>query len=64
MALSFGTGLGVVFVPEILQSFSPFFKGVFSSAITTGGLTAIALNIILPQSLHRLHVDEPMKDML
>ncbi|OIQ50904.1 Xanthine permease XanP [Pseudodesulfovibrio hydrargyri] len=64
MALSFATGLGVVFVPEILQSFPPFFKGVFGSAITTGGLTAIALNIILPHDLRKLHVDEPLKDML
>jgi xanthine permease XanP len=64
MAISFGLGLGVVFVPQILQNFTPFFKGVFSSAITTGGLTAIFLNIVLPRSYKSQTVEEPMKDMV
>ncbi len=64
MALSFSMGLGVVFVPEILQALPPFFKGVLGSAITTGGLTAILLNIVLPRSFHEQPVDEPMKDMI
>ncbi|MDC7232607.1 MAG: nucleobase:cation symporter-2 family protein [Spirochaetales bacterium] len=64
MALSFGLGLGVVFVPQILNHFPPFLKSVFGSAITTGGLTAIFLNIILPRSLGKQKVDEPMKDMV
>ncbi len=64
MAISFGLGLGVVFVPEILNHFTPFFKGVFGSAITTGGLTAIFLNIVLPKAYKEQKVDEPMKDMV
>ena len=64
MAISFGLGLGVVFVPEILNHFTPFLKGVFGSAITTGGLTAIFLNIVLPKSYKDQKVDEPMKDMV
>ncbi len=64
MALSFGLGLGVVFVPEILNHFTPFFKGVFGSAITTGGLTAIFLNIVLPRSYKDQKIDDPMKDMV
>ncbi|OQY32754.1 MAG: xanthine permease XanP [Spirochaetaceae bacterium 4572_59] len=64
MAISFGLGMGVVFVPEILQHFSPFMKSVFSSAITTGGLTAIFLNIVLPRGYKEHKVDEPMKDMV
>lgn len=51
MAISFGMGLGVVFRPEILGIFPDFVKNVFGSAITTGGLTAIVLNMYLPQSL-------------
>lgn len=51
MALSFGLGLGVLMNPMILQNFPPFFKQMFGSAITTGGLTAIILNVILPRSL-------------
>jgi len=51
MAISFGMGLGVAFRPEILGIFPPIVKSIFGSAITTGGLTAIALNIFLPESL-------------
>lgn len=51
MAISFGMGLGVTFRPEILGIFPPMIKSIFGSAITTGGLTAIALNIFLPQAL-------------
>jgi len=64
MAISFGLGLGVVFVPQILQNFTPFFQSVFGSAITTGGLTAIFLNIVLPKGYRKQIVDEPMKDMV
>ena len=52
MAISLGLGLGVAFRPEILGIFPQLIKQIFGSAITTGGLTAIFLNIILPQSLH------------
>lgn len=64
MAISFALGLGVVFVPQILQAFPPFFKGVFGSAITTGGLTAIALNIILPRSFHAQPVAGSIQDVV
>ncbi|CCH48417.1 nucleobase:cation symporter-2 family protein [Pseudodesulfovibrio piezophilus] len=64
MAISFALGLGVVFVPQVLQAFPPFFKGVFSSAITTGGLTAILLNIILPRSFHEQPAAGSMEDMV
>lgn len=51
MAISFGVGLGVAFRPEILGIFPPMIKSIFGSAITTGGLMAIILNIFLPESL-------------
>ena len=51
MAISFGVGLGVAFRPEILGIFPDIIKNIFGSAITTGGLMAITLNIFLPQSL-------------
>ncbi|MCG8453848.1 MAG: purine permease [Spirochaetales bacterium] len=60
MAISFGLGLGVTFVPEVLKNFAPILKTIFSSAITTGGLTAIFLNIVLPRSLKKEKVtNEP-----
>lgn len=60
MALSFGLGLGVILVPEVLQNFPPLLKTIFGSAITTGGLTAILLNIILPRS----YKSQPVHDDL
>ena len=50
MAISLSMGLGVVFRPEILGIFPTVIKQIFGSAITTGGLTAIFLNIVLPEA--------------
>ncbi len=47
MALSFAMGLSVEFVPEILTNFPDVLKGIFSSGITTGGLTAILANALI-----------------
>ncbi len=49
-AISMGLGLGVAFVPEILNPFPKIIKSVFGSSITTGGLTAILCNVILPRT--------------
>jgi len=57
MAISLGLGLGVTFRPEILGIFSPLVKQIFGSAITTGGLTAIFLNVILPDELRKQSPD-------
>ena len=51
MAISLGLGLGVAFRPEILGVFPKMVQQIFGSAITTGGLTAIFLNIVLPGEL-------------
>ncbi len=50
IAVSYGLGIGVIFAPDILDNFPPLIKSVFSSGITTGGLSAILLNIFLPKS--------------
>ncbi|MBN2016606.1 MAG: purine/pyrimidine permease [Candidatus Cloacimonetes bacterium] len=50
LAVSFGLGLGVQFVPQILQNMPQIIQNIFGSSISTGGLTAIILNIILPRS--------------
>lgn len=49
MALSLGIGLGVSQHPEILQFAPEWLKTLFSSGIAAGGITAILLNLILPQ---------------
>jgi len=62
MAISFGLGLGVAFVPQILANAPALIRQIFGSAITTGGLTAIILNIVLPRSLQKQDlVHEPFE---
>ncbi|WP_147820680.1 nucleobase:cation symporter-2 family protein [Salidesulfovibrio onnuriiensis] len=51
MALSFGTGLGVVFAPDIVKQLPAFAQTIFGSAITTGGFTAIIANLVLPMDV-------------
>jgi xanthine permease XanP len=47
-AISFGLGLGVTFVPEIMQGMPALVKDTFSSGIATGGMCALLLNAVLP----------------
>ena len=47
MALSFSLGLSVELVPEILTQLPETIKNIFSSGITTGGLTAIIANALI-----------------
>lgn len=49
MSMSLGLGLGVTFVPEIIQHLPQSLRNVFSSGISTGGICAIVLNLILPR---------------
>jgi len=48
MALAFGLGLGVMLVPDALSKMPVVVQRIFGSPVTTGGLTAIIANIILP----------------
>jgi xanthine permease XanP len=48
LALSLGVGLGVTFVPELLQALPPLLKNMLSSGIATGGMSALLLNTVLP----------------
>lgn len=49
VAVSLSLGLGVVYVPDLMADKPALLKNVFSSGISTGGLTAIVLNWLLPQ---------------
>ena len=65
IAISLGLGLGVVFTPEILNPFSDFFRSMFASPITTGGLTAILLNIVLPREISSQKISsDPSQDVM
>ncbi|MBW3698505.1 purine permease [Vibrio sp. T187] len=47
MAVSFGMGLGVMLVPNLLQEMPKLVQSVFGSAVTTSGLCAIMMSLIL-----------------
>lgn len=48
LALSMALGLGVAFRPEVLQQFPTEVQTLFGSALVTGGIAALVLNIVLP----------------
>lgn len=47
MAISFAMGLSVEMVPDILKQLPDSLQSIFSSSITTGGLTAIITNMVI-----------------
>jgi xanthine permease XanP len=47
-ATSFGLGLGVTFVPDLMQNMPQLVRETFSSGIATGGMCALLLNVVLP----------------
>lgn len=51
VAVSLAMGLGVVYAPEIFNDKPVLIKNLFGSSISTGGLTAILLSWLLPQTL-------------
>lgn len=49
IAVSFGLGLGVAMVPDVLKEMPKTIQNIFGSAVTVSGLTAIILNLCLPK---------------
>ena len=49
LAVSLGLGLGVQMVPDVLSNMHEDIQTVFSSPITTGGLTALVMNLVIPR---------------
>lgn len=49
VAISLGLGIGVAVVPEVLLSLPKSLHLIFESSITVGALSAILLNIFLPE---------------
>ena len=47
LAVSLSLGLGVELMPDILGAAPQVIRGIFSSGITTGGLTAILANLFI-----------------
>ena len=50
IAISLALGLGVAQVPQILEHLPELFKNIFSSGVATGGIAALILNIVLPET--------------
>lgn len=48
LSVSLGLGLGVTFAPDVLDQMPTLVKSIFSSGISTGGITALVLNSIIP----------------
>lgn len=62
MAVAFGMGLGVTMVPGLLENTPKLIQGIFGSAITTGGLAAIILSVVLPEEKSDgTATDKPLK---
>jgi xanthine permease XanP len=49
LAVSLSIGLGITFDPEILASLPTVAREVLSSGISSGGMCALVLNLVLPQ---------------
>lgn len=49
IATSLGLGLGVMMVPDVLNQAPDLIRNMFGSAITTAGITAIVLVLLLPE---------------
>ena len=48
LALSMALGLGVAFQPAVLQNFPAAVQTLFGSALVTGGIAALVLNVVIP----------------
>ncbi|NRA26291.1 MAG: purine permease [Opitutales bacterium] len=49
LATSLGMGVGVSAAPQVLEPLPDFAKSLLSSGISTGGLTALILNAVMPR---------------
>ncbi|WP_051150912.1 nucleobase:cation symporter-2 family protein [Tatumella saanichensis] len=50
IAIAFGVGLGIEAQPDVIKQLPAFARTLLQSAITSGGILAILLNLILPRS--------------
>ena len=53
IATSFGVGLGVAAQPQLLHRMPQLVQNLFDSAITSGGVTALIMCLLLPEPKHR-----------
>ncbi|GAB2697404.1 nucleobase:cation symporter-2 family protein [Aliiglaciecola sp. 3_MG-2023] len=58
MATSFGAGFGVLMEPNALQGLPEALRNIFSSAITTAGVIAIVMSVLIPEPKAELTHEE------
>lgn len=56
IATSFGVGLGIAAQPTLLHHLPQLTQSLFDSAITSGGLTAIVMSLLLPEGTEAIAV--------
>lgn len=49
LAVSFGIGLGVMLVPDMIKEMPKLMQSVFGSPVTTSGIAAIIMSLVLPE---------------
>ncbi|KGS11630.1 hypothetical protein OA77_26140 [Pseudomonas coronafaciens] len=49
IATSFGVGLGIAAQPSLLHQMPQLIQNLFDSAITSGGITAIVMCLLIPE---------------
>ncbi|KGD70333.1 xanthine permease XanP [Tatumella morbirosei] len=57
IAISFGVGLGIEAQPDVIKELPAFIRTLLQSAVTSGGILAILLNLVLPRSKHKPEVN-------
>ncbi|MBY8206559.1 purine permease [Vibrio fluvialis] len=50
LAVSFGIGLGVMLVPDVMKEMPKLLQSVFGSPVTTSGIAAIVMTLVLPEN--------------
>jgi xanthine permease XanP len=61
IATSFGVGLGIAAQPTLLHHLPQWVQSLFDSAITSGGLTAIVMSLMLPEAKETNETGEAKK---
>jgi xanthine permease XanP len=59
IATSFGVGLGIAAQPALLHHLPKLVQNLFDSAITSGGLTAIVMSLLLPEGKQAASEEKP-----
>ncbi|WP_162094382.1 uracil-xanthine permease family protein [Pseudomonas chlororaphis] len=62
IATSFGVGLGIAAQPNLLHLLPKVVQNLFDSAITSGGLTAILMCLLLPEDRAALRSANPARE--